>query len=197
MMFGGTSRFEVLRLLGTGGMGSVYLALDRHLQAQVALKTLNRADGVDLFRFKREFRSLADLRHANLVTLYELFSEGELWYFTMEHVRGVPLDRYLRPDPAVSPSGELLRSTLRQLCEGVCAIHAADCVHRDLKPPNVLVTESGRVVILDFGLAKQASSNSLSGAGITGTPAYMAPEQVLEKPCLPAADWYDVGSMLC
>ena len=88
MMFAGTSRFEVLRLLGSGGMGSVYLARDRHLQAQVALKTLNRADGVDLFRFKREFRSLADLRHANLVTLYELFSEGELWYFTMEHVPG-------------------------------------------------------------------------------------------------------------
>ena len=75
-------------------------------------------------------------------------------------------------------------------------MHEAGCIHRDLKPSNVLVTEEGRVVILDFGLAKNANSESLSGDGIFGTPAYMAPEQALEKPCLPASDWYAVGTMI-
>jgi hypothetical protein len=195
MMFAGTSRFEVLRLLGSGGMGSVYLVRDRHLQAEVALKTLNHADGEDLYRFKREFRSLADRRHPNLIALHELFCEDDLWFFTMEHVPGVPFDRYLRSSDA-PPEPELLRRTLQQLCEGVCAIHEAGCIHRDLKPSNVLVMESGRVVILDFGLAKQAASRSLSGDGMSGTPAYMAPEQVLDHFCQPATDWYAVGSML-
>jgi eukaryotic-like serine/threonine-protein kinase len=192
-------------------MGSVYLVRDRHLGTLVALKTLNNADGTDLYRFKREFRSLADLRHPNLVTLYELFSEEELWFFTMEYVVGVPFDRFLRtpshclPEEEASrttvrrlctPEHALLRKTVQQLCEGVCAIHEAGCIHRDLKPSNVLVTSEGRVVILDFGLAKQAGSASLSGDGMTGTPAYMAPEQVMEKPCVPATDWYAVGSMI-
>ena len=86
--------------------------------------------------------------------------------------------------------------TIQQLCAGVHAMHEAGCIHRDLKPTNVLVTEEGRVVILDFGLAKTSGSNSVSGGGLSGTPAYMAPEQALEKPCLPAADWYAVGTMI-
>ena len=194
MNFSGTSRFKPIRHLGTGGMGSVYLVYDKQLDTKVALKTLNVSGGLDLFRFKREFRSLADIRHVNLVTLYELVSEGELWFFTMEYVVGVPFDHYLRT--LSPPNRERMAKTVQQLCTGVHAVHDAGCIHRDLKPSNVLVTEEGRVVILDFGLAKNMNSESLSGDGIFGTPAYMAPEQALEKPCLPAADWYAVGTML-
>jgi serine/threonine protein kinase len=196
MAFAGTSRFDVVRLLGTGGMGHVYLVQDRQLEARVALKTLNQAAGIDLFRFKREFRALADIRHANLVALHELFSEGELWFFTMEYVDGVPFNRFV-PTAASGPAdAALLRKTTLQLAEGVYAMHVAGAIHRDLKPSNVLVTSAGRVVVLDFGLAKQSSSNSLSGDGIVGTPTHMAPEQAMEQPCTPAADWYAVGSMI-
>jgi hypothetical protein len=177
-------------------MGSVYLVYDKQLDTKVALKTLNVSGGLDLLRFKREFRSLADLRHLNLVRLYELVSEGELWFFTMEYVVGVPFDHYLLGQLRSPPSRERLTKTVQQLCAGVHAVHETGCIHRDLKPSNVLVTEEGRVVILDFGLAKNANSESLSGDGIFGTPAYMAPEQALEKPCLPASDWYAVGTMI-
>jgi len=85
-------------------MGSVYLVYDKQLDTKVALKTLNASSGLDVYLFKREFRSLADLRHVNLVTLYELVSEGELWFFTMEYVVGVPFDRYLLAQPTQRPS---------------------------------------------------------------------------------------------
>jgi hypothetical protein len=96
----------------------------------------------------------------------------------------------------VPASRARLLRTVQQLCSGVDAIHAAGFIHRDLKPSNVLVTEAGRVVIMDFGLVRAAGSNSRSSGGISGTPEYMAPEQALERPCLPAADWYAVGSMI-
>jgi hypothetical protein len=111
-------------------------------------------------------------------------------------VVGVPFDHYLLGQLRSPPSRERLMKSVQQLCAGVHAVHEAGCIHRDLKPSNVLVTEEGRVVILDFGLAKSSNSESLSGDGIFGTPAYMAPEQALEKPCLPASDWYAVGTMI-
>jgi serine/threonine protein kinase len=213
MFFSGTSRFKVIRHLGTGGMGSVYLVDDEQLKTKVALKILNFSDGRDLYQFKREFRSMLDLQHVNLVKLHELISEGPLWFFTMEYVEGVPFDRYLRPhltpanvsvslpapksaDPSSASNRERTLRAIRQLCDGVHAIHEAGSIHRDLKPSNVLVTEKGRVVILDFGLTKKTGSTSMSTDGMSGTPAYMAPEQALERPCLPAADWYAVGTMI-
>jgi serine/threonine protein kinase len=95
MSFVGTDRFKVIRLLGSGSMGMVYLVFDRQLGAEVALKLLDAWDGMDLYRFKSEFRSLADLKHPNLATLHELICEVPLWYFTMEYVAGVPFDTYL------------------------------------------------------------------------------------------------------
>lgn len=190
-------------------MGSVHLVHDEQLGCEVALKTLNASGGIDLYRLKREFRALADIKHPNLVTLHELVADGALWFFTMEYVAGASFDTYLldhrglgaadgggaRLAPA-SDEPERLLSTVRQLCAGVHAMHEAGCVHRDLKPSNVLVTDQGRVVILDFGLAKRWGESSLSSEGMSGTPAYMAPEQVMVKPCLPAADWYAVGTMI-
>ncbi|HEY5284518.1 MAG TPA: protein kinase, partial [Polyangia bacterium] len=206
MFFSGTARFKPIRLLGTGGMGTVHLVHDEQLGTEVALKTLNLSSGTDLYRFKREFRALADLKHPNLVTLYELISEGALWFFTMEYVAGLPFDRFLLGTPPGTPQpttlpvppvpSDLILPSVQQLCVGVHAMHEAGCIHRDLKPSNVLVTHQGRVVVLDFGLAKQAGRNSISADGLSGTPAYMAPEQALEKPCRPAADWYAVGIMI-
>jgi tetratricopeptide (TPR) repeat protein len=191
-------------------MGSVHLVHDKQLGREVALKTLNPSGGTDLYRFKREFRVLADFMHPNLVTLHELISDGAMCFFTMEYVAGLPFDRYLlgaltspatAPEPATpasvpQPDPDRLLQSVRQLCVGVHAMHEAGCIHRDLKPSNVLVTEQGRVVILDFGLAKEVGRDTVSASGLAGTPVYMAPEQALEKPCLPSADWYAVGIMI-
>jgi NtrC-family two-component system response regulator AlgB len=223
MSFLGTDRFKVIRLLGSGSMGTVYLVFDRQLGAEVALKLLDLWDGTDLCRFKSEFRALADIKHPNLATLHELICEGPPWFFTMEYVEGVPFDvcllgpaptgavpllsvmetadtlRGTDPRPLTSrrqPDSQRLHAALQQLCAGVHAMHGAGCIHRDLKPSNVLVTAEGRVVVLDFGLARQTGTRSLAGDGLQGTPAYMAPEQAKSGPSQPAADWYAVGVML-
>ena len=203
--FTGTDRFEVVRQLGAGGMGVVHEVLDRQRDARVALKFLPQAAPESLFAFKQEFRTLADVSHPNLVELYELFSDGDQWFFTMELIDGVDLRSFILgetairnqpanrdaatelvtrvlhdtdwngeqpgPAPLVEPGHEpsapigpnpvidegmlaRLRSTLRQLAIGVREIHSHGLLHRDIKPPNVLVRKDGRVVVLDFGLAQ-------------------------------------------
>ena len=172
-------RFVLRETLGSGGMGVVYRAFDRQLGREVALKKLRTVTGRDLYRFKREFRALADIIHPNLVTLHELHTLGEDWFFTMELVEGVPFSQWVRHRPATAraPGDEWiddltlptaagvrrhvleapldlarLDDALPQLIDGVLALHVAGKLHRDLKPSNVLVAGDGRVVLLDFGL---------------------------------------------
>lgn len=186
-------RFALHRRLGEGGFGAVYEGLDLPSDRPVAIKLLSQVSPWTLEQFKREFRTLADVRHSNLVRLYELFSDGEQWCFTMELLRGTTFLRYVRDHP------DRLRGALSQLAAGVRALHDARIVHQDLKPSNVMVTTEGRVVLLDFGLARQLrpGADELSTASrICGTPAYVAPEQVLGEDISPAADWYAVGIML-
>ena len=196
--FTGTPRFEVRRRLGQGGFGIVYEVLDRERGAPVALKLLHAANPTALYRFKREFRTLADLAHPNLIALDELFSEGDRWFFTMELIRGQPIVEYVRhPPPPRSGSDEtLLRDIFGQLVEGLAVIHDRGIIHRDIKPSNVLVSEQGRVVVLDFGIAIELMPHEASASTLLGTPAYMAPEQAWGYTLSPACDWYSVGVML-
>jgi serine/threonine protein kinase len=235
-----SKRFEIRRVLGAGGMGVVYEALDRERDVRVALKTLRSFTPNGLAQFKREFRALEGVHHRNLVHLGTLVSEGEQWFFTMELIEGVDFIRYVRPwhrelaessGPVAvhttrrtetidaplplasalevrSPTPVLereeptfdeprLRASLLQLAQGLVALHEAKCVHCDIKPSNVLVTEDGRVVLVDFGIVGETEPGTpLERDSSAGTPAYMAPEQALFGAVAPAADWYSVGVVL-
>jgi len=196
--FPGTSRFRVLRRLGAGGMGAVYEVHDRDRDEIVALKTFLRTGAADLYRLKREFRSLADVTHANLACLYELFVEDERCFFTMELVRGLNFVDYVRAADRTRRFHDRLIPALRQLVDGVVALHARGKLHRDIKPSNVLVTPDGRVVILDFGLITELMPLHAGEASAVqgGTPAYMAPEETSGAIPSEAGDWYGVGMTL-
>ena len=185
--------YRVLSELGRGGNGVVYRAEDLKRGGTVALKTLLWGDPAEVLRFKQEFRTIADIMHRNLATLYELASDNGRLFFSMELVEGVTFSEWLRAD------ARRIRPAFAQLANGLQALHGAGRIHRDLKPSNVLVSRDGRVVILDFGLAvalgrEGAHQTTLSRA--KGTPAYMAPEQALSRPVTAACDWYSVGVLL-
>jgi tRNA A-37 threonylcarbamoyl transferase component Bud32/tetratricopeptide (TPR) repeat protein len=194
--------FVVERGLGAGAMGEVFAARHVVTGERVALKRLARASATSLYRFKREFRALADVVHPNLVRLGELvIVPGGTAFFTMELVAGEPFDKYVRRSTPVGEAPNLVRlaRAFRQLIGGVQRMHAARFVHRDLKPSNVLVTQEGRVVILDFGLIVESADPdaAITTIGqVLGTPAYMAPEQVGGGDPGPAVDLYAIGVML-
>jgi hypothetical protein len=198
-------------------MGVVHEAFDRERGHLVALKSLANFSPSALYAFKREFRALADVGHANLVHLYDLSATGNEPFFTMELVNGVDVVQYVThaaraprdaartPRNAVGPglppcAADIprLRATLAQLVQGVHALHTAGKLHRDIKPSNVLVTDEGRVVLLDFGLAADiaAAVDRAPEEEIVGTAHYMAPEQAAGDPPAPASDWYSVGVVL-
>jgi eukaryotic-like serine/threonine-protein kinase len=191
-------RLSIVRKLGEGGMGVVYEAYDSERNARVALKTLSRVEAAGVYRLKNEFRGLSSVTHPNLVRLYELFVDGEIWFFTMELLRGQRFDRWVRPGGTLDEPR--LRSALAQLVAGVDAIHAAGKLHRDLKPSNVLVSEDGRAVVLDFGLAVEPElggvGRTVADESVSGTPAYMAPEQAAGRAATAASDYYAIGVML-
>src|SRR6056297_736537 len=216
--FQGNDRFEIIDQIGTGGMGVVYAALDTEQDARVALKTLRQSQAVDIYRFKQEFRPLANLAHPNLVRMYELFSNGHEWFFTMELIEGTDFNTWVRGDagPTGSAHGiERLRQGLAELMAGVRALHRAGKLHRDIKPSNTLVRKNGRVVLLDFGLVKdigdgdetevaETESRSIeytdlsmaTEGNVSGSINYMSPEQSAGTGLTEASDWYAVGAML-
>ncbi|MFV8753933.1 protein kinase domain-containing protein [Nannocystaceae bacterium ST9] len=188
------------RRIGSGGMGEVFVARRLDSDQRVAVKLLRWADPDALFRFKREFRALADARHENLVALGELVVEAEgPAFFTMELVEGRPFVEHVRGHTPVGEQPNLVRlaRAFRQLAIGVRELHARGCIHRDLKPSNVLITREGRVVILDFGLIAESRGDRAATRSrkMLGTPAYMAPEQGQGEAGM-AADLYAIGVML-
>ena len=197
MGFEGSERFVLEDRLGEGGMGVVYRARDRESSLPVALKTMAYLEPSALLRFKNEFRALSDISHPNVVQLYEMVSEGDHWFFTMELLDGVDFLRWVRPGSGCDV--DRLRAALAQLAQGVLAIHGAAKLHRDIKPSNVQVTKEGRVVLLDFGVVGDLASvrdHPRIEDQILGTPAYMAPEQARGSPADMSADWYAVGVMI-
>ena len=201
-------RFEIVKRLGKGAMGVVYEAMDPRVRSAVAIKSVSRLSPEALYRFKQEFRSLVRLQHPNVVQLHELHFEGDRLFFTMELIHGEDFVTALcgpkisADSPNRRPCRDYprLHDALRQLAEGVHAIHAGKILHRDIKPSNVLISNEGRVVLLDFGLVRQHDINVDLGVtddgAVLGTPLYMSPEQALGERLGPPSDWYGVGEML-
>jgi serine/threonine-protein kinase len=193
-------RYEVLSLLGSGGMGTVYMARDRELDEIVALKVLrdeavSQAGALELFR--REVKLARRVTHPNVARTFDIGEYGGSKYLTMEFVEGTSLARILDRHGALPVARAV--EIVQQIAAGLSAAHAVGVVHRDLKPENVLVRKDDRVLITDFGVARPVDSGSASVTmGIAvGTPAYMAPEQVEAKRDVDGrADIYALGVLL-
>ncbi len=174
----------------------VYRAFDHEIGAEVALKTLEKRDPESSYLLKREFRSLAGVCHRNLVELYELVVTDEESFFTMELIEGLSFVDFVRAVGSGEARLDRMLAVGRQLGEGLAALHAAGKLHRDIKPPNVLVDGNGRVVLLDFGFTIAPSASDIQdpdASEVVGTLSYMAPEVLWGAPPEEAADWYSTG----
>jgi eukaryotic-like serine/threonine-protein kinase len=195
------SRYSIVEQLGAGGMGVVYRARDERLQRDVALKILppnTVADDNARRRLEREARYLAQLSHANVAAIYDFDSDGGVDFLVMEYVSGVGLD--LRSGGGFTDAE--LGDVGMQLADGLAAAHERGVVHRDIKPANLILTSAGRLKILDFGVSslqtpKQAERDATTKShGISGTPPYMAPEQLRGEDVDPRADIWAAGAVL-
>ena len=193
-------RYELVSELGRGAMGVVYKATDPILGRSVAIKTINMAlerDGIENYeaRFYQEARAAGGLSHPNIVTIYDVGKNGDIAYMAMEFVEGVELRDLLssgRPMPVAQAI-----SVAAQVAEGLAYAHERGIVHRDIKPPNIMVTPGGSVKIADFGIARMRASESLTQTGMMlGSPKYMSPEHVLGKRADQRGDIFSLGIIL-
>ena len=190
-------KYRIVDKLGRGGMGTVYRAVDETLDREVAIKVLNPdlSDPDVLKRFRAEAVTLARLNHPGIATIYELHHQQEDLLMVMEYVRGETFhDLSDRLGPIAPPQAAHL---CMQVLDALGHAHRGGVVHRDLKPANVMITEGGAVKVMDFGIARVLGTEHFTHGGyMMGTPAYMAPEQVLGREIDGRADLYSVGVVL-
>ncbi len=200
-------RYEILASIGAGGMGEVFRARDPRLGREVAIKVLPALMAQDpdrLARFQREARAVAALNHPHIVTIYSVEEVEGVHFLTMELVDGRPLDQLICADGL--PAQQIMEIA-KGLADALASAHDKGIVHRDLKPANIMLTNDGRIKVLDFGLAKvtnadNPSDSTLTSAGHTalgvvmGTPAYMSPEQIAGRVIDSRADIFSFGVIL-
>ncbi len=196
--------FEIVAIIGRGGMGEVYCARDMRLKREVAIKTLPSGFAADrdrIARFEREARAASALNHPNIVSVYDIGQEDGVSFIVSELVDGETLARVIQRGPLP------LRKVIEvgtQICDGLAAAHPAGVIHRDLKPGNIMLTRDGRAKILDFGLARQERAHGVDSTTmeashpgmIMGTPGYMSPEQVRSESTDARSDIFSLGVIL-
>jgi len=191
------SRYKIIEKIGSGGMGEVYLAEDSELKRKVALKFLPlqyASDESFKTRFKREAQAAAALSHPNIIHIYEVLEYQGRPFFAMELVEGRSLRDIIHSEEL---SLHQVLDVAAQVCEGLSEAHEAGVVHRDIKPSNILTDKKGRVLVVDFGLARIEGEDKLTKTGSTlGTIGYMAPEQVEGKEADQRSDIFSVGVVL-
>jgi serine/threonine-protein kinase len=195
--------FEIVRIIGRGGMGVVYLAKDTKLKRSVAVKSIPTAladDSTARIRLKREAELLASLNHPNIAVIHEIIEEDKSGYLVLEHIEGETLTERIARGPLKL---EEALSISKQVAEAISAAHKKGVIHRDLKPANIKITPDGQVKVLDFGLAKTTVTEGLNSettetqAGhIIGTPAYMSPEQARGRPIDKRSDIWSFGCVI-
>jgi eukaryotic-like serine/threonine-protein kinase len=191
-------RYEVVRKLGSGGFADVYLANDRLLGRQVALKVLSSRYAHDeqfVERFRREASNAAGLNHPNIVQIYDRGEAEGTYYIAMEYLEGRSLKEIIVKYAPLS--SELLVSVAVQILEALRFAHRRDVIHRDIKPQNIIIDNDGRVKVTDFGIARAGSASTMTEAGsILGTAHYFSPEQAQGQPVEAASDLYSLGIVM-
>ena len=191
-------RYEVGRLLGAGGMAEVFEGRDRLLARRVAIKVLQAQFARDpsfLIRFKREAQAAASLSHPNIVGVYDTGSEDGTHFIVMEFVDGRTLKDVIRAEGPLYP--ERAAEICADVCSALAAAHARGLIHRDIKPGNVMLTPEGKVKVMDFGIARATTSETITQtAAVVGTAQYISPEQAQGQTVDYRSDLYSVGCCL-
>jgi eukaryotic-like serine/threonine-protein kinase len=186
-------KYQLVRVIGEGGMGRVYEAMDPIIGRRVAVKTiaLNFAtDPETRARFFREAQAAGQLSHPNLITIHDIGEQKDMPYIVMEYLEGMDLSRAIQQQQL---SYDRKMQIMVDVCEGLAFAHAHEIVHRDIKPANIFLTSQGRVKILDFGLARGSMSDVTRTGKLVGTPNYMAPEQIRGDDIDHRADIFSTG----
>ena len=189
-------RYQVLSLVASGGMASVYLANDQVLERKVALKVIHphlAKDKSFVDKFQREAKMAAQLSHPNLVNVFDQGADGEVIFLVMEYVPGITLRDAMNDFGALDSNKAL--EIIEPLTEALAAAHSAGILHRDLKPENVFLSDGGKVKLGDFGLAREISEHTQTGS-VVGTVAYLSPELVLRGQADARSDVYSLGVMI-
>ena len=191
-------RYEILQLLGEGGMGAVYKARDRELDRPVALKLIRpelASSSAMLARFKQELLLSRQVTHKNVIRIYDLGDADGVKFITMEFVEGRDLRALIQEKKKFSPEEAV--EIMQQVCQALEAAHAVGVIHRDLKPQNIMREDSGRILVMDFGLARTMGSEGMTQTGaLVGTMEYMSPEQALGKELDQRSDLFTAGLIL-
>src|SRR5271165_2679733 len=193
VLFGG--RYEIMGVLGQGGMGAVYQARDRELDRLIALKVIRPELATDpsiLQRFKQELILARNITHKNVVRIYDLGESDGIRFITMEYVDGDDLRTLLRRHGKFSAQEAI--GMVEQVCRALDAAHSEGVIHRDLKPQNIMRDGQGRLVVMDFGLARSLGDSGMTQTGaIVGTMEYMSPEQAMGSTLDQRSDIFSVG----
>jgi len=190
--------YKITEKIGEGGMGAVYRGVDMMLEREVAIKALRPELGSQpavVERFRSEAVTLAKLNHPNIATLYNFFRQGDHFFMVLEFVRGATLDRIINEHGAMSCEQAI--TMFAQVLEGIDHAHRFGVVHRDIKPGNVMLTQTGTLKVLDFGIARVLGTSRMTKTGhLIGTIEYMSPEQVRGQETDARSDIYSLGMLL-
>ena len=188
-------RYEIVEILGQGGMGAVYKATDRELNRTVAIKVIRpdlaRDQGI-VDRFKQELLLAHQVTHRNVIRIYDLSEADGMKFITMEYVEGENLLTLLHEKKKFAPEEAV--EIMQQVCRALEAAHTVGVIHRDLKPQNIMRDKTGRILVMDFGLARTLEGDGMTQSGaLVGTMEYMSPEQALGKPLDQRSDIFALG----
>lgn len=193
-----SGRYKILKVIGGGGMANVYLARDIILERDVAIKIL-RLDFSDddefIRRFRREAQSATSLAHPNIVSIYDVGEEDNIYYIVMEYVEGKTLKQYIQQNAPLHPREAL--NLMEQIVSAIAHAHENQIVHRDIKPHNILIDNLGNIKVTDFGIAMALTSTTITHTNsVLGSVHYLSPEQARGQIATKKSDIYSLGIVL-